>query len=550
MAQGAESRDRARGVYTGRRVGDPTSDSAADLSSWIGRVIEDRYRIVEVLGEGGMGAVFVADHLRLRKQVALKIIRADFAAHSQAEARFAREALATAQIEHPHVASAIDFGHLPEGGAFLVTQLVRGENLGKRLRRGELPWPEVCELGSQVADALATAHAAGIIHRDLKPDNILLERRGDGSMHAKVVDFGIARVSGELGGVVTTSSEPITRLGAVIGSPGYMAPEQAVGGQIDHRVDLYALGVILWECCTGQPLWEADSISELFTSQLSRAAPSLRTGLADAIPTDLAGLIDQLLARNPTQRPEAATSVRDRLRRIAREAGPVVSGVDGSPGAASLAAGGSPMTKGGTTIGDGRPGRSRMRPVLMWATGALLLGVAVFFALRQGDAPIPSASTPSASIPSASAPVRQGRAEPSTPRAPVVKQTLPARKDLIAELPKAYVEHAQALLLSADPLDRKPAGEAIAAASDADKRAIPEYLQQLAQLETIADCEDKRPILLQIEAARDIRALWGLRILEGSPRDGCRDGNVKHDCLRCVREDLARITAGFEAAAG
>ena len=104
---------------------------AADLSSWIGRVIDERYRIVEVLGEGGMGAVFVADHLRLRKQVALKIIRADFAAHSQAEARFAREALATAQIEHPHVASAIDFGHLPEGGAFLVTQLVRGENLGK-----------------------------------------------------------------------------------------------------------------------------------------------------------------------------------------------------------------------------------------------------------------------------------------------------------------------------------------------------------------------------------------------------------------------------------
>ncbi|MBA3549500.1 MAG: hypothetical protein H0T76_23745 [Nannocystis sp.] len=197
------------------------------------------------------------------------------------------------------------------------------------------------------------------------------------------------------------------------------------------------------------------------------------------------------------------------------------------------------MTKGGTTLGDGRPGRRRMRPAL-WATGVLLLGVAVFFALRQGDAPTPPAS----------APVRQGRVEPSTPRAPLEQQSLPSRRDLIAEIPKAYVEHAQALLLSADPLDRKPAGQAIAAASAADRAAIPEYLQQLARLETIADCEDKRPILLQIEATRDIRALWGLRILDGSPRDGCRDGNVKHDCLRCLREDLKRITTGFEAAAG
>jgi serine/threonine protein kinase len=367
MASGVTYTRRPDVVYTGPRVGDATPEpgpGATDLSSWIGRVIDDRYRIVEVLGEGGMGAVFVADHLRLRKQVALKVIRADFAAHSQAEARFAREALATAQIEHPHVASAIDFGHLPEGGAFLVTQLVRGENLGKRLRRGALPWPEVCEFGVQVADALATAHAAGIIHRDLKPDNVLIERRGDGSMHAKVVDFGIARVSGAAGGVVTDGAEPITRLGAVIGSPGYMAPEQAVGGQIDHRVDLYALGVILWECCTGQPLWEADSVSELFTSQLTRAAPSLKAGLADAIPGELAGVIDQLLARNPAQRPATAAGVRDRLRRISREVGPMVDAVG-----ASIASGSAPMTTGGTTLSDRRPGRSRMRPAL-WVGGA------------------------------------------------------------------------------------------------------------------------------------------------------------------------------------
>jgi len=508
---------------------------AADLSSWIGRVIDERYRIVEVLGEGGMGAVFVADHLRLRKQVALKIIRADFAAHSQAEARFAREALATAQIEHPHVASAIDFGHLPEGGAFLVTQLVRGENLGKRLRRGELPWPEVCEFGAQVADALATAHAAGIIHRDLKPDNVLLERRGDGSMHAKVVDFGIARVSGELGGAVSAGAEPITRLGAVIGSPGYMAPEQAMGGQIDHRVDLYALGVILWECCTGQPLWEAETLSELFTSQLTRAAPSLRTGLVGAIPGDLADLIDQLLARTAATRPDTAASVRDRLRRIAREAGPAV---EVSPGAAALAAGSGPVTRGGTTLGDGAPGRRRMRPGL-WAGGALIVGVAVVLALRGGQPQAPATSPAVSLAASPASPARQGRAAPELPRAAVVSQVLPSRKELLAEVPRAHVEHAQALLLADDPQDRRSAGEAIVGASGADRRAIPEYLHHLARLETLADCADRRPILLQIEAAGDVRALWGLRILDRSRRAE----------LECLREDLARITAAFEAAA-
>jgi len=499
-------------------------------------VIEDRYRIVELLGEGGMGAVFVADHLRLRKQVALKVIRAEFAAHSQAEARFAREALATAQIEHPHVASAIDFGHLPEGGAFLVTQLVRGEALSRRLRRGELPWPEVCALGAQVADALATAHAAGIIHRDLKPDNILLERRGDGSLHAKVVDFGIARVSGALGGAVAVDGEPITRLGAVIGTPGYMAPEQAVGGQIDARVDLYALGVILWECCTGQPLWEAASVSELFTSQLTRPAPSLRAGLADAVPGELADLIDQLLARNPTQRPEAAAGVRDRLRRIARAAGPVV-----EPAPREVPPGAGVVTKGGTTLSDARP-RPNLRPVV-WASVALVVVAALVLALRGEDpAVMPGAASEPTAAP-ADAPVARARAP-----APVVKRGLPARKELIAELPRAHVEHAQALLLSGDPHDRAQAGAAIVAAPD--QHALPDYLRWLARIETLGDCADKRAVLLEIEAAGDIRALWGLRILEKSPRDGCKVGRGRQDCLGCLREDLARVVGRFEAAAG
>jgi serine/threonine protein kinase len=285
-------------------------------AQWIGREIDGRYRILELLAEGGMGAVFIAEHVKLHKQVALKTIKTEFAANHQAEGRFAREALATGQIDHPHVVSAIDYGQLPEGGMYLVIQLIRGENLNERIARGVLPWQQVCLLGSQIADALAAAHAIGIVHRDLKPENILLERRSDAQLHARVVDFGIARVSEEMDGMLAGPGQPLTRTGAVIGTPGYMPPEQAVGAPIDFRVDLYALGVILWECCTGKFLWEGESLAELCAIQLAMPAPSLRDAGRN-VPTALAALVDRLLARNPADRPASAAEVRDELRRLA-----------------------------------------------------------------------------------------------------------------------------------------------------------------------------------------------------------------------------------------
>nr|WP_276604185.1 serine/threonine-protein kinase [Nannocystis pusilla] len=288
---------------------------------WIGRIIDGRYRIVELLGEGGMGAVYVAEHLKLHKHVALKTIRAQFAANSQAEARFTREALATARLDHPHVVSAIDYGHLPEGGAYLVIQLVRGHSLTKRIEQGPLTWQQACKLGAQIADALAAAHGLGIIHRDLKPDNILLEPREGDEFHARVLDFGIARVSGGEGtGTIADISLPITRMGAVVGTPGYMAPEQAVGEKVDVRADLYALGVILWEACTGRYLWDAESLTDLFAAQLSKPAPHLHGATRLEVPPPLANLVAQLLARKPEERPATAVTVRDELRKLALSA--------------------------------------------------------------------------------------------------------------------------------------------------------------------------------------------------------------------------------------
>ncbi|MCA9637698.1 MAG: serine/threonine protein kinase, partial [Myxococcales bacterium] len=289
------------------------SDSYA---AWIGRVIDGRYRLDRILGEGGMGAVFVAEHLRLHKEVAFKIIRPEIASDPQISARFAREAMATAQIESLHIASAVDYGELPEGGAFLVTQLARGRSLSRHLNEGPIPWPRAVEIAAQIADALATAHALGIIHRDLKPDNIIVGDRDDGTPLATVLDFGIASLSADAQLHPAAPNQPLTSYGLVLGTPGYMAPEQAVGDKVDVRTDLYALGIILWESIRGQLLWDGESLTEIVSRQMRAPAPSVRAGDGIELPEELDALIAALLARNPNERPESAAAVRSSLRAL------------------------------------------------------------------------------------------------------------------------------------------------------------------------------------------------------------------------------------------
>ncbi len=244
-----------------RAQGEAGGETGVDLpggwpEGWIGRFVDGRYRVVEKLAEGGMGSVFVAEHVTLGKLVALKVIHPSLAGDDDFAERFAREAMVSAKLDHPHVASAMDFGRLPEGGAYLVLQLVRGPSVQDVLEReGALAWPRVCAIGAQVADALAAAHAEGIVHRDLKPENVLLERRDDGAEHVKVLDFGIARVDaspqGPSAGLSRAgtgrpiATRALTRRGMVVGTPGYMSPEQALGEETDFRTDLYALGVLL-----------------------------------------------------------------------------------------------------------------------------------------------------------------------------------------------------------------------------------------------------------------------------------------------------------------
>ncbi|MBK7777800.1 MAG: serine/threonine protein kinase [Sandaracinaceae bacterium] len=274
-----------------------------------GDLIDGRYRVISLLAEGGMGAVFLAEHMGLSKEVALKVIHKGIAGDGDMRARFAREAMASAQIDHPHVASTLDIGALPDGSAYLVMPLIRGPSLADTLDSGPMPWPRAVSIGAQIADALEAAHAAGIVHRDLKPDNVVLTARDDGRDHVKVLDFGIAGLSGA---AEATSEVPLTRAGVVMGTPGYMSPEQAVGEVVDLRTDLYALGVILWESVVGRRLFDGPDITSIITRQLTTVATPIAS-LDANVPPELDALVSRLLSPSRDQRPSSAGEVRDVL---------------------------------------------------------------------------------------------------------------------------------------------------------------------------------------------------------------------------------------------
>ena len=504
---------------------DPPAPAAADdaWAAWIGRTIDDRYRVLELLGEGGMGAVFVAENLNLRKQVALKVIRAEFAADPQIAARFAREAMATAKLDHPHIVSALDYGALPEGGAYLVIQLVRGRSLRAVLERRALAWPQACAVVAQIADALATAHQAGIVHRDLKPDNVLIEPRGDGGHHVRVVDFGIARIAGEL----QSHHAGLTRTGMVMGTPGYMAPEQAMGEEVDLRADLYALGVVLWECVAGRPLWNEESLTELLVRQLGEAPPPLQAVLGHPVPELLDQLIAQLVTRTPGARPESAAPIRDALKKLALSAGDAALAPVTAPGL-----GPARRTEiAPTVLTAARPApwaqalawlRADRRRLLAVAGAALLLLVLPL--TLRGRPAAPEAPPAAADAPGAPA-SDPGTALPATPAEPADAPS----DDALA--------HIDIVLHAADGKARAYSARKLRELADAEP--IPPAVLHVAELELAGGkCAAKKPWVEALAADRDPRALPALRRLAAAPRDGCGNLFNRVDCYGCLRKAL------------
>jgi serine/threonine-protein kinase len=298
----------------------PTTAAAPVLAA--GTIVAGRYRVEELLGEGAVGAVYRVRHLHMGKELALKLLRAELGNDDEIATRFQREAVAASHIEHVNVAAATDFGRTEDGRFFLVLEHVPGHTLRSVLGEGAMRADRAVGIALQVARALVKAHGLGIIHRDLKPENVMLVARDGGDVElVKILDFGIAKVPIDTSHDVR--AQPMTRLGVVYGTPGYMAPEQALGETVDGRADLYALGVVLYEMLAGVPPFPSHDPVALLGLQVSQRAPTLRERAPSiAVPAALESVVLRLLETNASDRFQTAAEVVTALESVANAALP------------------------------------------------------------------------------------------------------------------------------------------------------------------------------------------------------------------------------------
>jgi serine/threonine-protein kinase len=280
----------------------------------IGMVLQDRYRIVRLLGEGGMGAVYEGEHLLIKKRVAIKCLHAQYAQNPEVVARFHREALAATSIGHQNIIEVTDLGRFPDGSVFMVLEFLQGRDFANLIEdEGPQPLNRVVHIMMQICDALTAAHDKDIVHRDLKPENVFLIRRGDDRDFVKLLDFGISKMKS----ASDTPSSSMTRTGMALGTPYYMAPEQAQGRKdVDHRADIYALGVILFRALTGQHPFDHDSYPMLVLKICTEPPPPLRRYRPD-LPPELEQVAAKMLAKTPDERFPNCAAVKVALRPFA-----------------------------------------------------------------------------------------------------------------------------------------------------------------------------------------------------------------------------------------
>ncbi|MEO8881346.1 MAG: serine/threonine-protein kinase [Gemmatimonadaceae bacterium] len=268
----------------------------------IGSIIADRYHVIRKLGEGGMGQVYLAEHVKMGRMSAIKVMTSALANDVDAVGRFNREAANASKISHPNIAAIYDFGETSDGLIYLAMEFVEGESLTKLCEAlGALPAPRAAEIARQVASALEAAHERGIVHRDLKPDNIMISRGRDGADLVKVVDFGIAKAAEGAG-------QKVTRTGLVVGTPEYMSPEQLTGDTLDGRSDLYALGLVTFNMLTGMLPFTGQTTQEALLKRLTDRPLSLAEARTDLVwPAPLQAVLDRVLSRLAADRYQHAS---------------------------------------------------------------------------------------------------------------------------------------------------------------------------------------------------------------------------------------------------
>jgi eukaryotic-like serine/threonine-protein kinase len=282
-----------------RQAAAPVQHNHPSVTALIGKVLGQNYRVVEPIGAGAMGMVYVVEHVTLRKRFAAKLLTADLARRPEAVARFEVEAHAASQLDHENIISVIDFGKTEDGSVFLIMELLRGKTLQARMDQGRPTLEEIVAIILQVCRALAVAHAAGIVHRDMKPDNIFLTQRPGGRPMVKVLDFGISKAREG-----TLREGRITKQGQLLGSPEYMSPEASRGDEVDYRADIYAVGIMLYELLCGEVPFRHENYLKVLQMHASQP-PRPPRDLVPDMPIAVENLILRALEKDPRRRHES-----------------------------------------------------------------------------------------------------------------------------------------------------------------------------------------------------------------------------------------------------
>ena len=293
------------------------ADTAQDRArAFIGTVVSGRYRIVDLIATGGMGAVYLGEHVLMHKRIAVKILHPEVDDQPEIVARFEREAVVGAHMRHPNIAHATDFGKLDDGAYFLVLDYIEGRNLGDLIREGPMAASRVTRIAKQVAGALAAAHALGIVHRDMKPRNIML----DANMVPHLIDFGFAKMSADKLPLTASRGDArpksrLTGVGVIFGTINYLAPESAHGmDAVDERADLYALGVMMYEMLAGKHPFDSTDPVEMFNHhRMTPPPPFEKRAPGVVVPPELDKIVRKLLEKDPYDRYQTAQDLVDAL---------------------------------------------------------------------------------------------------------------------------------------------------------------------------------------------------------------------------------------------
>jgi serine/threonine protein kinase len=277
---------------------------------YLNQVIKGRYRVLKKLGEGGMGTVYLAEQVSIKRKVALKLLQGNFAADDEFIARFRREAHLAASLNHRNIITIYDFDQADDGTLFIAMEYVDGKRLSDAVRQdGPLPIRRAMRLGIQIAEGLESAHRSGVIHRDIKPDNIMIVGE-DEFEQIKLMDFGIARLRD------TGTMMQLTRSGVIMGTPQYMSPEQAEGAEVSDKTDIYALGIVLYEMISGKVPFTATTPGAVLVKQMQEAPVSLRK-VRRELPTAVEKLVMRTLEKKPERRQQSMREVVQELQKAA-----------------------------------------------------------------------------------------------------------------------------------------------------------------------------------------------------------------------------------------